>query len=252
MWKTTLYETTRLTLELRDIVDNGENSVDIWDFVYPSYYKDVEKKAFEQKVIDHYYFRQIGSETVGRFLHQFRTKIREIMPYYIQLYKSVALMDSIEDPFGNVDITETFEQNTTDTTTSNNTSQSSGTSNSSSETSSEDSRTSSENKQHKFSNTPQGSISNLDNYMTEASTDANNGTEKVNSSGSSEIETSSSGTTTDTGNTSTTGKITHTFTKKGNQGVNTYAHDMKELRETFIDVDMMIIKELNELFLGVY
>lgn len=252
MWKTTLYETTRLTLELRDIVDNGENSVDIWDFEYPSYYKDVEKKAFEQKVIDHYYFRQIGSETVGRFLHQFRTKIREIMPYYIQLYKSVELMNGIEDPFGNVDITETFEQESTDTSSSNTTTQSSGSSGTSSETTSEDKRTTSENKQHKFSNTPQGAISNIDKYMTEASTDVNSGTDNLNSSGSSEMNTTSTDTTTGSGDTTSTGKIKHTFTKKGNQGVNTYAHDMKELRETFIDVDMMIIKELNELFLGVY
>jgi hypothetical protein len=46
--------------------------------------------------------------------------------------------------------------------------------------------------------------------------------------------------------------ITHTTTKKGNQGVNTYAHDMIEFRQSIIDVDMMIIADLNCLFLGVY
>ena len=38
MWMTTLYDTSRLTIELRDIVDNGDNSVDIWNFDYDSFY----------------------------------------------------------------------------------------------------------------------------------------------------------------------------------------------------------------------
>lgn len=228
MWKTTLYETSRLTLELRDIVDNGENSVDIWNFDYPSFYEGVEKTAFERKVIDHFYFRQIGSETVGRFLHQFRTKVREIMPYYIQLYESQALMQSIEDPFGNVDITETFEQEST------------GQSNSSSMSASEDSRNGSNNAERRFSITPQGAVDNLDDYMTEATRDNGSHTESGESSGTASGETSSSGT------------VKHTFKKKGNQGVNTYAHDMEELRKTFRNIDMEVIKELNCLFLGVY
>ena len=228
MWKTTLYETSRLTLELRDIVDNGDNSVDIWNFDYPSFYKGAEKTAFEKKVVDHFYFRQIGSETVGRFLHQFRTKVREIMPYYIQLYESEALMKSLDDPFGNVDITETFEQETT------------GQSSSSAMSASEDSRSGSTNAERRFSNTPQGAVNNLDDYMTEATRDNGNHSESGESSGTSSGETESSGT------------VRHTFTKKGNQGVNTYAHDMEELRKTFRNIDMEIINELNVLFLGVY
>ena len=216
MWMTTLYDTTRLTIELRDLVDNGDNSVDIWDFEYPSFYEGEEKKTFERKVIDHFYFRQIGQETVGRFLHCFRTKIREIMPYYIQLYKSQEIMENLDDPFGNVDIIETFEQETSGS------SESSGSS------------SSNENRQHKFANTPQGSIENIDNYMSEAFKDENEDSSTSNASGSSE------------------GTVKHTLTRKGNQGVNTYAHDMLELRETFLNIDMMIINDLNELFLGVY
>ena len=77
------YENTKVTLELREIIESGIN---IWDFDYPSYYQGDKKAEFEMKVIDHYYFRQIGQETVGRFLHYFRSKIREIMPLYIQRY----------------------------------------------------------------------------------------------------------------------------------------------------------------------
>lgn len=217
MWATPMYDTTKLTLELRDLVDNG---VDIWDFDYPSYYKGDEKTAFEKKVIDHYLLRQIGQETVGRFLHCFRTRVREIMPKYIDLYKSKEIMDGIEDPFGNVDIIETFEQESTGTAT--------GTGSNTS--------TVGDNRERRFSNTPQGSISNLDNYMTEATVEDNS----VNSSESSDSQSTSSGT------------LKHTFTKKGNQGVNTYAHDMIEFRESIIDVDMMVIEDLNCCFLGVY
>lgn len=208
---------TGVTVELGDIMKSG---VDVWAFDYPSYYQGADKVAFEQKVVDHYRFRQIGSETVGRWLHQFRTRIREIMPYYIQLYKSQELMESIEDPFGNVDIVETFEQESTGKSNTNATSTS----------------TDNLDREHRFSNTPQGTIENIDKYMTEASKDKDTNTGTSASSGSSE----SGGTT------------KHTLTRKGNQGVNTYAHDMKELRETYLNIDLMIIRELNDLFLGVY
>ena len=217
MWKTTLESTSKLTLELREVLAGG---VDLWAFDYPSYYKGAEKLAFEQKVIDHYYFRQIGQETVGRFLHMFRTKIREIMPYYIDMYKTVEIMRDIEDPFGNIDITETFEQESTGSSSGESTSGTSG-------------QTDTE---HRFSNTPQGSIDNLDHYMSEASKDR------------SEVSSESSGTSSN----ESAGTVRHTLHRKGNQGVNTYAHDMIEFRTSIINVDMMVINELNELFLGIY
>ena len=216
MWKTTLYETSRMTLELRDIVDNGENSVDIWDFDYPSFYTGEEKTKFERKVIDHYYFRQIGQETVGRFLHMFRTRVREIMPYYVQLYESEKLMQDIEDPFATVDYTETFEQE------------------SSGQSSASTMNTSEADNLRKFSNTPQGSVSNIENYMTEATQDESTASD----TGSSETESS--------------GTIKHTLTKKGAMGVTTFGHDMIEYRQSFLNIDLMVINDLNDLFLGVY
>ena len=217
MWKTTLYNTSALTLELRQIVESG---VRLWDFEYPSYYSGAEKQAFEQKVLDHFWLRQIGQETVGRFLHVFRTRVREIMPYYIDMYRTVEIMHGLENPFDNVDIVETFEQDTTQESNS----------------STEGSANSDASNERRFSNTPQGSISNLDSYMTEASRDEASSGSSANSS------TSGTG----------SGHTSHRMTKKGNQGVNTDAHDMIEFRQSIIDVDMMIIKDLNSLFLGVY
>lgn len=192
---------TKVTVELRDLV---EAKYPIWDFDYPSFYEGDEKKAFEQKVIDHYYFRQIGQETAARWHHYFKERIREIMPYYVQLYRTIKIMDAIEDPFGNVDVTETFEQQTTG------------------------SASSSADNTEKFSDTPQGTIGNLETHLTNAT--------KTNGS----AESASNET------------VTHTYTKKGNQGVNTYAHDMKEYREILLNIDKLIIDDLADLFLMIY
>lgn len=250
MWKTTTYNTTKLTVELREIVESG---VDIWDFDYPSYYKGTEKTAFEKKVIDHYYFRQIGQETVGRFLHVFRTKIQEIMPYYVELYKTKEIMAGIEDPFGNVDITETFSQTTTGSNSENSTGSTDTTVNGNVESISTGTDNHSIENLKKFSDTPQSSANSVNQgYLTNVTSDT--GSDKRNLSNTSETTDYNESLTThsiaNTGTNETT--IEHTFTKKGNQGVNTYAHDMIEFRKSIIDVDMMIITALNECFLGVY
>lgn len=261
------YSNTKVTLELRDVLnhtdENGQPFM-LWDFDYPSYYKGAEKTAFEQKVIDHYLFHQIGVETIARFKHNFMTRIREIMPYYIQMYKSVEIMDKIEDPFGNVDMTETFKQTSTDTSTGSETGTSetttteTGTSSSSESATKTDTKTAGEDSERRFSNTPQGSINNIDNYLTEATKESKDQTETIASDGTVSTENESSVTNTGTGETTrqtqsaNTGEIEYTVTRKGNQGVNTYAHDMIEYRQSFINVDMMIIGALRDLFLLIY
>lgn len=249
------YSNSKITMELRDVLkmkdENGSPFV-LWDFDYPSYYKDDAKKAFEQKVIDHYLFRQIGAETVARFKHNFKTRIREIMPYYIQRYKSVEIMEGIEDPFGNLDVVETFEQESTDTATGTSNTTENGNSSSSETAYKTDYKEADEDKLHEFSNTPQGEIANLQDYLTEASKDTNTQREEIESNGTVETSNESTITNTGTSESSSTGNIKHTLTRKGNQGVNTYAHDMIEFRQSFINVDMEIINELNDLFLLIY
>ena len=253
------YDSTQVTVELRELVENG---VDVWAFEYPSYYKGNEKTAFEKKVLAHYWFRQIGQETPGRWLHYFRARINEIMPYYIQLYESQALMKEIEDPFANVDIVETYDEERTGKTTGKLSSETSGTS--SSENTGESSGTDTENRgrseEHirKFSNTPQGSVYNLDNYMTEANVETAEDSDTVQSTHAAQTSATSNGTASGTQEDSTEGTeestTRHTFTKKGNQGVNTYAHDMNEFRTSIIDAVYQIIndKRVAELFLTVY
>lgn len=242
------YDNTQVTVELREVC----KSVNIWDFEYPSYYKGAEKADFEQKVIDHYALRQIGQETVGRWLHYFRSRMREIMPYYIQLYESEALMKSIDDPFGNVDIKETFEEersgersdevsgSTSETVESETTGTASGTTFQNNEST------------DVFSDTPQGNVDNLITHMTNVRKITEDKDEETNSTVGSTANQSGRGTSSSSSVGTETQTVKHTFTKKGNQGVNTYAHDMKELRETFLNIDLMVINELKDLFLQVY
>lgn len=256
-------------MELRDLIEAGIN---IWDFTYPSFYKDEAKSKFEQKVIDHFYFRQIGQETPERFKHYFRCRVQEIMPYYCNLYKTVEIMNVIEDPFANVDVREEIKESTM----SNSLSQSTSTQQSSSEqqSSSTQSATSdgraqssnevegSSSKTHIMSDTPRGTINNIESYMTNAETESGDSRETTTADTTSREETNGSGSSRGSGSSSGSGSsrdetensITknYVYTKKGNQGVNTYAHDMIEYRQTILNIDEMIIKDLNCLFLGVY
>lgn len=227
------YDNSKVTVELRHLVESG---IKVWDFDYPSFYKGAEKTAFEQKVLDHYWFRQIGQETPARWLHMFRSRIRDIMPYYIQLYESEAYMNAIKDPFATVDLTETYEEERTGESTGTAKVTSSGSDSVNTERVNGNER--------KFSNTPQGAIENLDNYMTEATQESSNGSDMTDSYQQSDTNTES------TGKDKTVTR--HTFTKFGAQGVTTFGHDMIEFRQSFLNVDLAIIKELNDLFLQVY
>lgn len=268
-WNRPPISNSKVTVELRELVESG---VRVWAFDYPSYYKGDDKIAFEQKVLDHFMFRQIGQETPARWLHYFRTRIREIMPYYIQLYESVDLMKNAGDPFEAYNLREEYTESTsgasqysTDTSDSSE-STSEGTRNDQksidgtrTETNTDSESLTSE---KRFSDTPQGQISNIDDYLTNATKDesemnksgqhttADDHTETVNESSTGSVSTSSTGKT--EGTASESGDKTYTLTRRGNIGVQPLGQEIKIYREALINVDMMIIADLEDLFLKVY
>lgn len=234
------YDSTGVTVELGDIVASG---VDVWAFDYPVPAKTVtyngktaavpfDKDAFQQKILDHYRFRQIGQETVGRWLHYFRTRIREIMPYYVQLYEFEAKWFNIADPLESYNLTETFEE----TSSGSGTQSTSGTSESNSENAGTNEKTS------RVSDTPQGRIENLDDYLTRAGKDNETSSGTASVTGSDTSETSSEN----------TGTTTHTLTRRGNIGVQPLGTEVTNIRDAFINIDLMVINELKDLFLQVY
>lgn len=246
------YDNTTVTVELREIVESGVN---IWDFDYPvprasidyngkTCKVDFDKAAFEKKIVDHYYFRQIGQETVGRWLHYFRTRIREIMPYYVQLYEFDAKFRNIDDPLESYNLVETFKQEHTN----NGSVTGSTSSESSSERSEEASNNGSNDFTRKFSSTPHGTISNLDDHLTEATVE--NGSNELTTNLSGSESGSASGSSEQTSEDS--GSVEHTLTKRGNIGVQPLGGEVENIRNAFINIDQQIINELKDLFLQVY
>lgn len=91
----------KYTVELRTIVESG---VKIFDFVYP-FYDEKKRSDFERKFIQHFYFREIGCETVDRFKWYLRDKMDVVFPYYNKLFEAAAIQ---YDLLNNYNLTEEF------------------------------------------------------------------------------------------------------------------------------------------------
>lgn len=86
---------------------------DIVEAAYPkifdnslNFYNDATRDRLLPKILLHYYTREIGFETVGLWKLKLNQKMREILPYYNQLYASE---DLEYDPLKNVDNTHTHD-----------------------------------------------------------------------------------------------------------------------------------------------
>lgn len=229
---------------------------------YPLYKPDKDydlipsREELNLKLLNHYKYREIGFETVGRFLDELKITMCEIMPKYNELFKTIVTMAEIPNPFDNVDVVETFsEERKTNSTTDSST----GTETTSTavDTTTTTGTASSHNK-HINSKTPQDKLSvpaeGIDSvdYADEAQwnkdSSTTNGTST--SDGSTTASSDSQSNTTNEGSET----VEHTYTKKGNQGVNTYAHDMNEFRTSIIDVVDQIVNDsrIRELFMLIY
>ena len=103
----------KTTLTLGEII---ENNVDIFDFDYP-FYNEERRKQFEQHFIDHFYFDEIGQETVARFKQRLKIKFNLIMPYWNKIFLADELEQRILD---NYSVTETYTRDITNNTNATN------------------------------------------------------------------------------------------------------------------------------------
>lgn len=220
----------------RENVEGWFKDYELTDYLTPEQIATIEefgvwnKDKLAKKIVDHYYMRESGFETVGLFKHYAKVTMQELMEKYLPLIYSSSIK---YDPLVNVDFTETFEreaENTNETTSTGNTS--SNTSNTSSGLTIN-------------SDTPQGQINKEDilagNYATSTSASETEGN-----------ITDSTDTTTES---SATGNTNENYTKrvKGNSGVSATAQKMVEqYRQNIIAIDSQIIKELSILFMGLY
>jgi hypothetical protein len=199
LYKNLLPDTnSQTTLELRHFIDSGALLFDPKE-KYPIW-KEEHRAELEKKIVEHYYNQQIGFETFGRFKFELNVRMREIMPYYVDLYKTTQYD---YNPIENYSMEEEFEDSAK--TNAKNTSKS----------------------VEKFSDTPMSSIDNLDHHLTNATRNDHDGT----TNGSSDNK--------------------HKGWRKGNIGVTTSQQMIQAERDITINIDVMIIKELQDLFLGV-
>lgn len=209
------------TTQIRWLVETG------WDFGLKEYpiFDEAYRSGLNKKIIDHYYFREIGFETAALFNRILNRKMNEIMPYYNQLYKSELI--KIE-PLTRLNYTETYDRQndltaktTTDSETTSNQRANSKTVN---------------------SDTPQGllEIGDIENevYASEATF------------GNDDSNTSSAGTS--TANQESQNVDHYLKTIAGNNASRTDSEMIKEFRTTFLNIDMEIIDELSDLFMNVY
>lgn len=170
----------------------------IFDFDFPIFDEDY-RTVIETKIIKHYYTREISEETVGLWKLRLNTKMNEIMPYYNQLYKAWSVDFN---PLYDTDITteHTLDNESTQTTTAKST--------------------------DRFSDTPQGSLQNIENntYLSNATI----------------VDSNASG----------TSNSTDEYLEKitGKRGSMSYSKMLDEYRESLINIDSMIIVDLKDLF----
>lgn len=280
----------KYTVVLRSLIENPQTKTKLDEALatYPLYKAKNDhdiiptRELLNQKILDHYKYREIGFETIGRFLDELRIVMNEIMPYYNEMFKTVEIMADLEDIFNNVDIVETYEEERSQTSSNEGTATNKTTSTGeetvtkSGETETDISKTDEANasgtvnksNDKRVSDTPQNNVNDLDNYLSEH--EKNDGSETVESESTTDsnesvftetnesttvsTENESEGRATTQGTSESAGTVKHTMTRKGNYGVNTYAHDMKKYREIVVDVVDKIIRDrrLAELFMLVW
>jgi hypothetical protein len=213
--------------DVEDIIESSRSK--IFDFPYEIFDEEY-RPVLEHKILRHFYTREIGQETVGLFKLQLSQKMNDIMPYYNQLYKS-ALLEI--DPLTDVN----YERSGSESMS---TSESTLSSLSTSEMYSE-SEFHSNSMWDMYQETPQNQLNGVANleYLTNATLDKDHG----NSEGRHNNDILSTG----RGITDRTDLKRYLEKFKGYRN-NNPSKLLNDYRETFLNIDLMIIGELEKLF----
>ena len=199
---------SKYTVTIRQLV---ETKFDLGLKDYPIFNENY-REILNKKIIDHYYFREIGFETAGRFKFEINRKMNEIMIYYNQLYKSEMYSFS---PISNINVTNNYTS--TDSRVSN----------------SEDVST---NEGLNVDSTTPQSLINYDNI--ENNLYANNA-EKINSESTNKNKSDS------------TNRINNYNKDEGYSGISG-SELLNQYRSTFLNIDLEIINDLGDLFMNIY
>ena len=262
----------------------------VFDFNFPIF-DESYRSVLETKILRHYYTREIGLETVGLWKLKLSTKLNEIMPYYNKLYKSELIefnplydvdltrerkiegkgtkdTENGENRSGSNNTETTQNNDSTVTETGDNKGTTNGTANGT------QNQNTNGNGTNMYSDTPQGAITDLQagRYLTNATIDIatntfagassdtttqtteNTNNSSVDSSGSVDGTTESDFNSKMDGFSNTTLSNTEDYLERviGSNGGESFSKRINDYRTTFINIDMMVINDLEDLFFGLW
>lgn len=170
------------------------------------------REVLNQKILDHYYMDEIGFETAPLFRFYLNTKLNEIMPFYNTLYATQKAILDSNTLLNNVNIHEEFGRNTTGQNAS----------------------TSTSNSKNVFNDTPQGKI-------LQQSIDQQDYATNLSQNQSSIVD-----------NSSLNGTENYIKNVTGNNGAKYNIDILNDIKNNLMNIDMLIINDLRELFMGIY
>lgn len=218
----------------------------IFDFDFPIW-DESYRNVLCTKIIKHYYTREIGLETYGLWKLKLETKLNEIMPYYNELYATTTYE---YNPLYDVDYTrvtngdESGENKRSNIKSGNN--KRSGT------VENDGSNIGSSNNVSKYSDTPQGALTGVlnDNYLTNVTVNDSSGSSQRADKTTYDVNDSTDNSENDIGNFSTTKEYIEHVAGKYPGG--SFTKRIVEYRDAIINIDMLIIDSLSDLFMKVW
>ena len=202
----------KYTITIKSLIDNN------FDFKMESYpiFDENYRNTLNQNILYHYYENEIGFETASLFRFYLNQKLNEIMPYYNELYKVQKKIIDENLLLNNVNLTERLTGS--NTTNTNSTSQSSNKG------------------KNLFQDTPQGEISNTEIDDQKWATNLTLNNNSIN----------------DTSNATGSGTNEYLKTIIGNNGGKFNIDILNDIKNNLMNIDLMIINELNDLFMGIF
>jgi hypothetical protein len=203
----------KYTITIKTLIDNN------FDFKMTDYpiFDENYRETLNNNILHHYYENEIGFETAPLFRFYLNQKLNEIMPYYNELYKVQKKLIDDKLLLNNVNLTEELNGRNTTQTSSISQSTNKG--------------------KNLFQDTPQGNISQQDiNAQNVYATNITLNDNSIND------------------NSSANGSGTNEYIKTiiGNNGGKFNIDILNDIKNNLMNIDLMIINELNDLFMQIF
>ena len=207
------------------------------------------REQLNKQILDYYRYREIGFETVGRFIEELEITLNEIMPYYNQLYMTTDLDYEI---LFNVN----YEKSITVDRDGEQKAVASSTSEGTNKVTSSDTQTGESYNKATDSDTPQSQLNiiNKDINSIDYASSVQFGHGSTETNGESESSSTSNVESGSTGTTTNKDKETSLEITKGNYGQVSYQSLIRQYRDLITNVTQRIIKDkrIAELFMLIY